>query len=95
MKSSTKKKLEPRNESIVPNKTDQKKQYRPPRFEVLTPDQAKVRLTGRALPGEAATEELLTAASSQPGPGGKGQQRSIADEAKLRQIKSKKPGTRN
>jgi hypothetical protein len=83
MKSGAKKKLGPRNEPIEPNKTDKKKQYRPPRFEVLTPDQAKLRLTERALPGEAATEQLLKAAS-QRGSAGTGEQRSIAREAKLR-----------
>jgi hypothetical protein len=74
MKSSTKKKLDPHNEPIAPNKANQKKPYAPPRFEVLTADQAKVRLTERALPGEAAVERLLKAASK-PGPAGTGKQR--------------------
>jgi hypothetical protein len=83
MKSGAKKKLTPSSGTILPKKTDQKKQYRPPRFEVLTPDQAKAQLTERALPGEAATERLL-AAASKPGPNEIGQQRSIAREAKVR-----------
>jgi hypothetical protein len=45
MKSSTKKKLEADNEPIAPNKTAQKKKYVPPRFEALTPAQAKILLT--------------------------------------------------
>jgi hypothetical protein len=94
MKSSTKKKLGPRNDMSEPNKTNPKKQYRSPGFEVLTPDQAKQRLTEGALPGEAATEELLKAAS-RPVSSATGQQRSIPDGTKLRQIKSRKPDTRN
>ena len=83
MKSSTKKKLESNKEPIAPNKANQKKRYVPPRFELLTPDQAKVRLTERAFPGEAVTEELLKAASK-PGAAGTGKPRSIPDGAKLR-----------
>jgi hypothetical protein len=63
MKSSTKKKLETDNEPIAPNKTGQKKKYVAPRFEVLTPAQAKARLTEKALPGEANTKEILKAAA--------------------------------
>ena len=63
MKSSAKKKRKAENEPIVPNQTAKKKQYVPPRFEVLTRDQAKVQLIERALPSEAATEQLLKAAS--------------------------------
>jgi len=44
-------------------KTDRKKEYSPPRFAVLTPDQAKSRLTEGALPGDVAAEQLGTAAS--------------------------------
>ena len=83
MKSSPKKKLESHNEPVAPNKANQKKRYTPPRFELLTPDQAKARLTERALPGEAAIEHLLKAAAK-PGPAGTGKQRSSADGAKLR-----------
>ena len=63
MTSSKKKKPVPENEPIEINKTQPKKQYRPPHFEVLTPEQAKARLTERGLPGDAATEKLLKAAS--------------------------------
>jgi len=83
MKSGTKKKLESHNEPIAPNKATQKKRYTPPRFELVTPDQAKVRLTEGALPGEAATEDLLKAASK-PGAAGIRKPRSIPDGAKLR-----------
>ena len=83
MKSSTKKKLESSNEPIAPNKANQKKRYTPPRFELLTPDQAKARLTERALPGEAALEHLLKGASK-PGPAGTGKPHPIRDGAKLR-----------
>ena len=51
------------NEPIVPNQTAKKKQYVPPQFEVLTRAQAKAQLIERGLPGEAATEQLLKAAS--------------------------------
>jgi hypothetical protein len=63
MESSAKKNHETDSEPIPPNKSHPKKKYSPPQFEVLTRDQAKVRLTERALPGEAATEQLLKAAS--------------------------------
>ena len=82
MKSSTKKKLESPNEPIAPNKATQKKRYTPPRFELLTPDQAKARLTERPLPGEAATEDLLKAASK-PGSASTNKPRTIRDGAKL------------
>jgi len=88
MKSSATKKLVGRNEPIEPNETKQKKKYSPPRFAVLTPDQAKLWLTEKALPGEAATDQFLTAAS-RLGSGGVDEQR-----GKLRQTK-KKPDTRN
>jgi hypothetical protein len=83
VRSRVKKKSGYRDEPIEPNKTNPKKQYSPPRFDVLTPDQVKVRLTESASPGEAAAEQLLRAAS-QPGPGGTDDQRSIPGGAKLR-----------
>ena len=64
MKSSTNKRLETDNEPIAPNKTGQKKKYVAPRFEVLTPAQAKTRLTAKAVPGEAITEQILKAAAT-------------------------------
>jgi hypothetical protein len=94
MKSSTKKKPVPHNEPIEVNQTQPKKPYSPPRFEVLTPDQAKARLAESGLPGEAATQQLLKAASKS-GPSAKDQQRSVSDKAQVRQIKSKKLDTRN
>jgi hypothetical protein len=63
MKSSAKKKQVPHNEPIDVNPTQPKKQYSPPQFEVLTPEQAKARLAESGLPGDAATEQLLKAAS--------------------------------
>ena len=63
MRSSTKKKVGPRSEPIESNQTKEKKQYSPPRFELLRPNQPKVRLTERALPGEAAAERILDASS--------------------------------
>jgi hypothetical protein len=50
------------NESIDP-KLKQKKTYSPPNFTVLTPDQARLELTQRALPGEAAAQQLLARAN--------------------------------
>jgi len=44
------------------SKTGKKKKYIPPRFAVLTPDQARSRLTERALPGEVLSEQLMRAA---------------------------------
>jgi hypothetical protein len=49
------------NESIDP-KLKQKKPYRPPNFTVLTPDQARLELTQRALPDDAAAQQLLARA---------------------------------
>ena len=72
--------------SEVTSKTGQKKKYIPPRFAVLTSDQAKSRLTERALQGEVATEQLLRAAS-QSGSERSGEQRSIPDDANLRRNK--------
>ena len=63
MKPSEEKKRKTENEPIVPNQTGKKKQYVPPQFEVLTRAQAKAQLIERGLPGEAATEQLLKAAS--------------------------------
>ena len=86
MKSSRKKKLAPRSEPIESIQTGQKRKYSPPRFELLTPNQAKVRLTKRGLPGEAATERILDAAS-RLGASGAGEQRSVAAGANLHQTK--------
>ena len=47
-------------ESIEPG-TKQKKRYSPPKFAILTADQAKSELTEKALPGEGATSQLLAA----------------------------------
>ena len=63
MKSSAKKKPVPHNQPIDLTQKQPKKQYSPPHFEVLTAEQAKARLAERGLPGEAATEQLLKAAS--------------------------------
>jgi hypothetical protein len=63
MKSNAKKKFEFDNEPISPNKTRQKKNYAPPRFEVLTSAQARARLTEKALPEDAKTKEILKAAA--------------------------------
>ena len=94
MKASMKKKLGPSDKPTEPQATNQKKPYHPPQFEVLTPDQAKSQLTEKGLPGEAETERLLKAAS-QPRPSKTNEQRSIADETKLREINSKKRDPRN
>ena len=94
MKSGAKKKPVPPNQPIDVNQKHPKKQYSPPRFEVLTPEQAKARLTERRMPGDDATEQLLKAASKS-GPTAKDSQRSNAGDAKVRQIKSKKPDRRN
>jgi hypothetical protein len=51
------------NKPAEPNKTNKKKRYSPPRFEVLTPDQAKSWLIEKGLPGETPTGQPLTAAS--------------------------------
>src|SRR6267142_1715737 len=72
--------------SEVKSKTSQKKKYIPPRFAVLTPDQAKSRLTERALPGELPSEQL-TRAASQLASDRSGEQRSIPDDTNLRRDK--------
>jgi hypothetical protein len=90
MKSGAKKKPVPHNQPIDVNQTQPKKQYSPPRFEVLAPEQAKARLMERGLPGEAATEQLLKAASKSE-PTAKDLQHANAADATARQIKSKKP----
>ena len=41
--------------------TKQKKRYSPPKFAILTAEQAKSELTQKALPGEGATAQLLAA----------------------------------
>ena len=85
MRSSTKKKVGPRSEPIESNQTSQKKQYSPPRFELLTPNQANVQLAERGLLGEAAIERILDAAS-RLGASGTGDQRSVAAGAKVGRI---------
>ena len=55
--------LDGSNQSIRPDEPRQKKPYSPPKFDILTPGQAKAVLTAKALPGEAATEQLLTSIS--------------------------------
>jgi hypothetical protein len=68
------------SESIEP--TEKKKRpYRPPRSMILTSDQARIQLTERALPGEAATQHLL-AAISRHEPTGENKQRSSPGKAK-------------
>ena len=69
--------------STVPNKPKQKKPYSPPGFKILTPDQAKLKLTERALPGEGAASQLLTASGERPD-GTKEQRRSLRGKAKSR-----------
>lgn len=51
------------NKPAESNKTNKKKRYSPPRFDVLTADQAKVWLSEKGLPGETTTGQPLTAAS--------------------------------
>jgi len=51
-----------RNNESIDSKLKQKKTYSPPNFTVLTPDQARLELTQRALPGEAAAQQLLARA---------------------------------
>jgi hypothetical protein len=80
MKSSATKKPVGRAQEIEPHKK-QKKRYDPPRFAVLSPDEAKLWLSERALPGETTTEQPLTAASLLE------QQRSIPGGAKVGQTK--------
>jgi hypothetical protein len=65
MKSKVKKTTGRSSESIEPMEK-QKRRYSPPKFMVLTPDQARLQLTEKALPGESATQQLLAAIS---GPG--------------------------
>ena len=91
---STKRNPGPSDEPTEPQKTSQKKPYRPPQFDVLTPDQAKSRLIEKGLAGEAETEQLLKAAS-EPRPSGTKGQRSIAGETNLREINSAKRYTQN
>ena len=47
------------SKSNKPYKAKQKKRYSPPKFIALTADQAALHLTERALPGEAAIQQLL------------------------------------
>jgi hypothetical protein len=74
------------NKPAEPNKTNKKKQYRPPRFEVLTPDQAKSWLIEKGLLGETPTGQPLTAASLLERPG-TNEQSSIPGGAKPGRIK--------
>ena len=89
---STKRNLGPSDEAPEPQKKSQKKPYRPPQFEVLTPDQAKSRLIEKGLAGEAETAQLLKAAS-EPRPSGTKGQRSTADETNLGEINTEKRDT--
>jgi hypothetical protein len=65
------------NESIDPKL----KQKSPPNFTVLTPDQARLELTQRALPGEAAAQQL-TQRAPQLQEHGSNEQGSIPGEGK-------------
>lgn len=68
-----KKKTGERKESIEPNKAKPKKPYSPPRFMVLTPDEAKKQMTERALPGDVAAQQLLREAHRLATSGSNGQ----------------------
>lgn len=70
--------------STEPDKPKQKKPYRPPGFKILTPDQAKLHLKEKALPGEVAARQLLREASGERPDGTKEQQRSMRGKAKSR-----------
>ena len=63
MKPSMKREPIDSNKPAEPDKTNKKKRYTPPRFEVLTPDQAKSWLSEKGLPGETTTGQPLKAAS--------------------------------
>jgi hypothetical protein len=52
-----------RNDESIEPKLKQKKTYSPPNFTVLTPDQARLELTQRALLGEGEAQQLLATAS--------------------------------
>ncbi len=72
------------NQSIRPDEPRQKKPYSAPKFSVLTPNQAKADLTAKALPGEAATEQLLALiAQSEKGVRANEQRPSLLVELKL------------
>jgi hypothetical protein len=85
MKSSATKKPVGRAQEIEPHKK-QKKRYDPPRFAVLSPDEAKLWLSERALPGETPTGQPLTAASLLE-QDGTGEPRSIPGGAKVGRTK--------
>ena len=51
-----------RNDESIEPKLKQRKLYMPPNFTVLTPDQARLELTQRALPDDAAAQQLLARA---------------------------------
>lgn len=76
-----KKKTGRREESIEPNKAKQKKPYSPPRFMVLTPDEAKKQMTESALPGDVAAQQILREAH-RLGTSGRNGQSSLPDRAK-------------
>lgn len=63
MKPSMKREPIDSNKPAEPNKANKKKRYSPPRFEVLTPDQAKSWLGEKGLSGETTAGQPLTAAS--------------------------------
>src|SRR5437660_620981 len=76
--------LDGSDQAIRPDKPRQKKPYSPPKFDILTPGQAKAVLTAKALPGEAATEQLLTSISQLEKGGRKHEERlSLLVELKL------------
>jgi hypothetical protein len=85
MKSSASKKPVGRAQESEPHKK-QKKRYDPPRFAVLSPDEAKLWLSERGLPSETTTEQPLTAASLLE-QDGTGEQSSIPGGAKVRRTK--------
>lgn len=85
MKTSATKKPLGRAQEIEPHKK-QKKRYEPPRFAVLSPDEAKLWLRERGLPGETTTKQPLTAASLLE-QDGTGEPRSIPAGAKVSRTK--------
>jgi hypothetical protein len=80
VKSKVKKTTGGSSKSKESHNAKQKKRYKPPKFIVLTADQATLRLTERALPGEAAIQQLL-AAISKSGSAGIDEQRSRSAKA--------------
>ena len=82
MKSKVKKTTGRSSESIEPTER-QKRPYSPPKFVVLTPDEARMQLMEKALPSEAATQQLLAAISG-PGSAGTEEQGSIRGKSQRR-----------